>query len=231
MARRFCQDCGAAAEPAAGFCATCGARLAVPPGAPEAPGTAEPTTAMPSISPAERTARWSPRHGAGLLGAATLVAVVALLGGALALDRVAGPGASTAAPTFPGGSPAAVATLPPTATPPPAATPFPTSAPTPSQAPAASPPYVAGETPIEAVAAFLEVRGLSLAGVCSATDPLVDTGAYCTQLVDERPGLEVHRIGLVGSEPDTWLLVAAGQLGWAVVEWQPMEALGEDPPF
>jgi hypothetical protein len=81
------------------------------------------------------------------------------------------------------------------------------------------------------VAAFLEARGIRFAGTCDATDPVADTGSYCTELVEDREALQVHWIGPVGSEPDTWLLVAAGQSGWAVIEWAPVEGRGASPPF
>jgi hypothetical protein len=239
MAQRFCQQCGAAAEPAALFCATCGARLAAPPEPLDAPLAPTPAPAQEGRPAAPRGSGspGSPRHVAGILVAATVIAIVALVGGRLALDRLAGPGSSPATSAGPDTSPAAGATdravpmTPGPTTPVPAVTLAPSAGPATTDEPAASPPYVAAETPVEAVAAFLQVRGLSFAGLCSEADPLVDVAAYCTELVDERPGIEVHWIGLAGSEPDTWLLVVAGQLGWAVVEWQPVEDLAEEPPF
>jgi hypothetical protein len=82
-----------------------------------------------------------------------------------------------------------------------------------------------------AVAAFIETRGATFAGVCSAANPVSDAGSYCAELVDDREALQVHWIGLVGSEPDTWLLVADGQYGWAVIEWAPVGDPTASPPF
>jgi hypothetical protein len=240
MAQRFCQQCGAAAEPAALFCATCGARLAAPLGPPDAPAApATPAQGQEGRPAAPRGpgSPWSPRRVAGILVAATVIAVVALVGGRLALDRMAGPGGSPATSPGPNMSPApgatdaAVPTTPGPTTPSAAGTLAPSVGPATTAEPAASPPYVAAETPLEAIAAFLQVRGLLFAGLCSEADPLVDVAAYCSELVDERPAVEVHWIGPAGSEPDTWLLVVAGQLGWAVVEWQPVEDQADEPPF
>ncbi len=228
MTRRFCQDCGAAAEPAAVFCATCGTRLAAPPG--DAGGDGR----TPAPDPAG--ARAAPRPGlARLLVLATFAAIAILAGGAVVLDRIGrpadpipngagGPGASPTAATVTSASPGPP-TVPATASPPPAATPIATFGPD------ATLPIVAAETPLGAVAAFLDVRGIVFAGACSAADPIADTGSYCTELVEERPGLQVHWIGPAGSEPDTWLLVAAGQYGWAVIEWAPVDGPDPSPPF
>jgi hypothetical protein len=49
--------------------------------------------------------------------------------------------------------------------------------------------------------------------------------------VEDRAALQVHSVGPVGSEPDTWLLVAAGQSGWAVIEWAPVVGPEASPPF
>ena len=244
MIERFCQDCGAAAVPAARFCATCGAQLAAPPEEPGAPVvTGAAPTATPlwaSSQPGGSDARGSAgplAHAPAILVAAAAVAVVALLGGTVALDRLAGsPGGTGGSPVAPGASQAAGASSPPIpATLEPAASSPPTTPPSATPVapaePGASPPVVAAGTPVEAIAAFLGGRGLRFAGACSKADPLVDAGAYCTELVETRPGLEVHWIGLVGSEPDTWLLVAAGQFGWAVIEWAPVEAPASSPPF
>ncbi len=88
-----------------------------------------------------------------------------------------------------------------------------------------------GDTPAEAVAAFVEARGLRFAGACAAVDPATAVGAYCGELVDDRGAIQVHWIGLVGSEPEVWLLVAATQSGWAVLESAPVDDPSADPPF
>jgi hypothetical protein len=65
-----------------------------------------------------------------------------------------------------------------------------------------------------------------------SVDPIGGTGrAGCTELVEDREALQVHSVGPVGSEPDTWLLVAAGQSGWAVIEWAPVVGPEASPPF
>jgi len=244
MTTRFCQDCGMAAEPGAGFCASCGARLAAPPGGPDV-GSSVGLRASTAPAPGPRLA---PRRRVvpgprlvRLLSLATVAAVFALAGGTLVFDRLGRPGGSGGEPTLvPAPSPTAAAinsptlvpTLEPsTALPPPTAPPSPATPPIATLGPGVSAPLVAAETPLGAVAAFVETRGAKFAGVCSAANPVSDAGSYCAELVDDREALQVHWIGLVGSEPDTWLLVAAGQYGWAVLEWAPVGDPAASPPF
>ena len=246
MTKRFCQECGTAAEPAAGFCASCGARLAAPPVG-SAVGSSGGVSAAPAPAPAPAPRRHlvPGRHLVRLVSLATVAAVVAMAGGTLILDRLGRPGGPTGMPPrVPSLSPTAAAinsvTLGPTLGPstapsPPAALPImpspPAALPIATPGPDASAPVVVAETPLGAVAGFVEARGATFAGVCSATNPVSDAGSYCAELVDDREALQVHRIGLVGSEPDTWLLVAAGQYGWAVIEWAPVKDPAASPPF
>ncbi len=220
MTTRYCQDCGTVAEPAAVFCATCGARLAAPPEGPAAPQRAR--LAVPPV------------HLARIVALATVAALAVLVGGALVLDRVGRPGVPASQPaTAPGAAPTAGTPI--SATPGPTSESStaarPTAPPVATSGPVASPPLVAAETPVGAIEAYLEVRGVSFAGTCNTADPVADAGSYCTQLVDDRDALQVHWIGPVGSEPDTWLLVAAGQYGWVVLEWAPVDDPAASPPF
>jgi len=254
MTTRFCQECGTPAEPAALFCAPCGARLATPPGGPGM-GPGEGVSMGRGVSGRALAAPAAGRRHVRLLSLATVVAVVVLAGGTLIFDRLGRPtggptvvpGGATGVPTrVPGPSPAAAAissvtpgptpgpsTSPalPTAPRPPTAPPQPTAPPIATLDPGVSAPLVAAETPLGAVAAFIEDRGAAFAGVCSAANPVSDAGSYCADLVDDRAALQVHLIGLVGSEPDTWLLVADGQYGWAVIEWAPVGDPAASPPF
>ncbi len=178
-----------------------------------------------------------------MLALASVAALAILAGGVVLVDRFASPaGSALASPSVSPGSPtepaAATATAGVTLEPSPAsaapASAAPASPTTPvigSPGPGSSPELVAAETPDGAVAAFLEARGIPFAGACAVADPVADAGSYCAELADDRPGLQVHRIGPVASEPDTWLLVADGQFGWAVIEWAPIGDPAASPPF
>ncbi len=243
MTIRFCQTCGTAAETAAVFCAACGARLAAQPGDTGADPRAEAPTPPPNPDSLS-TAAHSNRVRLTALAIATVAAIAILAGGAVVVDRLRVPAGPTPGPSsVPGASPtgAAVATATPGATPGPSMIPAsppepatiepPTSRPIATPAPGTSPALVAAETPLGAVAAFFDARGLPFAGTCASADPVASAGSYCAELVDDRESLQVHWVGLVGSEPDTWLLVAAGQYGWAVLEWAPVEDPAASPPF
>jgi len=168
-------------------------------------------------------------------GAGPTTAPVASPTEAAASSATPGPTLATPAPT-PGPS---------TTQPPPPVTPGATAAARPSPSspvpppatpiatrnPGASPPLVAAETPLAAVAAYLEVRGVPFAGTCATADPAAAPGSYCSALVDDRAGIQVHWVGAVRSEPDTWLLVADGQFGWAVIESAPVVDPAASPPF
>ena len=247
MTTRFCQECGTPAEPAAVFCAPCGARLAALPGEPDVG-----RRVSPDVGRRARNAVAPGRHLARVLALTTVAAVVVLAGGTLILDRLGRPGGTAGVPTLapavptraptrvlgPSPTAAAISSVTPVPTPGPStAPPLPTAPPSPTAPPIAtldpgvSAPLVAAETPLGAVAAFIETRGATFTGVCSAANPASDAGSYCAELVDSREALQVHWIGLVGSEPDTWLLVADGQYGWAVIEWAPVGDPAASPPF
>ena len=243
MTIRFCQQCGTAAGTAAVFCAACGARLAVQP---DDTG-ADPTALGPAPPPSPGT-RSAAAHSNRVRPTAFVIAMVAaiavLAGGAVMIDRFRVPAGPTPGPSsVPGASPtgAAVATATPGSTPgssmipasppEPATTEAPTNPPIATPGPGTSPALVAAETPLGAVTAFFDVRGLPFAGTCASADPVASAGSYCSELVDDRESLQVHWAGLVGSEPDTWLLVAAGQYGWAVLEWAPVKHPMASPPF
>jgi hypothetical protein len=218
MSTRFCQDCGAAAESAAAFCASCGTRLAAP------PALAGPAAVARGSGRASSRSRF-----VSLLAIAAVTALVAVPAAVILLDRLS-PGAS------PGASPGEVRPAPTVAladsAPSDASSAAPpTAAPT-TEPVVTSPPDIAvGETPVEAVAAFLQARGARFAGTCATADQIADVGAYCAELYDDRGALQVHWVGLVGSEPDTWLLVAAAQTGWAVIDFAPIDDPTAGPPF
>ncbi len=243
MTIRFCQACGTAAETAAVFCAACGARLAAQPGDSGADPRAE-APALPADPAPLSTAAHSNRVRLTALAIATVAAIAILVGGAVMIDRFREPAGPTLGPSsVPGASPtgAAVATATPVSTPGPSMIPASPTEPATSEpppnwpvatpGPGTSPGLVAAETPLGAVTAFFAARGLPFAGTCASADPVASAGSYCAELVDDRESLQVHSAGLVGSEPDTWLLVAAGQYGWAVLEWAPVEDPAAGPPF
>jgi len=230
MTTRYCQECGTAADPVGAFCASCGARLEAPPGG----GTGARQPEAPAPRAADRRAR-----SLTVLALASVAAIAILAGGAVVIDRFvprATPDpASSSGPSVPPTQAAAATAAPitsgePTATPA-SPTARPTTVPIATPGPGTSPALVAAETPLGAVAAFFDVRGIRFAGTCARADPVAAAGSYCTDLVDDRESLQVHRVGPVGSEPDTWLLVAAGQDGWAVIEWSPVKSPNASPPF
>ena len=120
----------------------------------------------------------------------------------------------------------------PTPPPEPTEVPAPTDVPTPPGGTSPGIPSIIGETPTEAVAAFLVQRGVDFAGICASIDPRnAPAGAYCADLVEERMAEQVWRAGPVASEADTWLLVALTELGWSVAGFAPIDDPSKGPPF
>jgi hypothetical protein len=208
---------------------------------PPAPAPAPPTG--PSPAPAGPRAP-SGRTLAIALGGIGLVAVVVVGAWFMAGRRPgeAAPSATAAAAaaaSATSGLPAPavtaaetpVETPTPTPSPEPTEAPVPTEVPTPTPAPSPGIPSIIGETPAEAVAAFLLQRGVDFAGICASVDPATaPAGAYCADLFEERVATQVWRAGPVASEADTWLLVALTELGWSVADFAPIDDPSR-PPF
>lgn len=237
---RYCQACGTAVPERAIYCPACGALLAAAPLAP-APGPSAPTPGPqpapvgPSV-PAGRTLAIA-LGGIGVL-AVVVIGAWLLAGqqpgggaspsGSAAAVATAGPSttpAATEAPT-PGETPA------PTPSPEPTEVPVPTDVPVPTAVPSPAIPSIIGDTPAEAVGAFLAQRGVGFAGICASVNPdTAPAGAYCGDLVEDRQALQVWRAGPVASEHDVWLLVAVTELGWSVVDFAPIDDPTGGPPF
>lgn len=167
-----------------------------------------------------------------------MLAVVVIGAWLLAGHRPGGaaPSATPAAATSEPSTAAATGAPTPGATPAPTPSPEPTEVPVPTDMPTAVPtpgiPSIVGDTPAEAIGAFLIQRGVDFAGICASIDPNnAPAGAYCADLFEEREAVEIWRAGPVASEPDTWLLIALTELGWSVADFAPIDDPTGGPPF
>lgn len=221
----YCFNCGAETEAGAAYCSSCGARLED-----EAP---------PPRPPARTGFPWA------ILGA-IIVLVVIVAGGVVLFGVLAGDGDEEE--RLPGGEEEERAeaisspTVPPTpeaVTAAPEATPSVEPSPVPEESPRTEPttmPPPAGHaTPEEAIAAFLQERGLAYIGDCETASLETDVGFYCSILWEDQFDTRIYLAGLTFSEADTWLLVS--RLGarddWTVVDFAPVGPLEEEfvPPW
>jgi hypothetical protein len=171
--------------------------------APQATQWRQPTeTGLPQAAQEIGPSAPSGRTLAIALGGIGMLAVVVIGTWLLAGQRPgrgASPSASAAAATTrPSATPPATEvpmpglTLAPTSSPGPTEVPVPTGIPVPTGAASPGIPSIIGDTPAEAVGAFLAQRGVDFAGIRASVDPgTAPAGAYCADLFEEREAVQV----------------------------------------